>query len=30
MNEVLVKPLDRERLLEAIERSARGAAPLAA
>jgi CheY-like chemotaxis protein len=30
MNEVLVKPLDRERLLEAIERTALGTAPLAA
>jgi hypothetical protein len=30
MNEALVKPLDRERLLEAIERTALGAAPLAA
>jgi CheY-like chemotaxis protein len=30
MNEVLVKPLDRERLLEALERTLLGAAPLAA
>jgi CheY-like chemotaxis protein len=30
INEVLVKPLDRERLLEAIERTALGTAPLAA
>jgi CheY-like chemotaxis protein len=30
MNDVLVKPLDRERLLEALERIVLGVAPLAA